>query len=273
MECFRCNAPSRGNFCENCGFKIPTTNIERILLSYIRKGYTYNEILQFLKHEHFIKISLRTLNNRVKTYGIGKRNQNNYHGDVNQLKSVIGEEVQGCGQLLGYLSMWNHLRLNHNIYAPRDHVMTALQQVDPAGTEARRKHQLKCREYESNGPNDCWHIDGYDKLKPFGFPIHGAIDGHSHKILWLKVVQSNNDPKVIADLYLDNVSNLRVVPKTVRSNCGTENIIVARMQCYFRRNHNDEQCGERSYVYGSSHKTKGLKRCGLNFAVSKRHTL
>ena len=155
MECFRYNAPSRGNFCENCGFKIPTTNIDRILLSYIRKGYTYNEILQFLEHEHFIKISLRTLNNRVKTYGIGKRNQNNYHGDVNQLKSVIGEEVRGCGQLLEYLSMWNHLCLNHDIYAPRDHVMTALQKVDPAGTEAQRKHQLKRREYESNGPNDC----------------------------------------------------------------------------------------------------------------------
>jgi len=22
-----------------------------------------------------------------------------------------------------------------------------------------------------------WHIDGYDKLKPYGFPIHGCIDG------------------------------------------------------------------------------------------------
>lgn len=96
MECFRCNAPSRGNFCENCGFKIPTTSIERILLSYIRKEYTYNEILQFLKREHFIKMSLRTLNNRVKTYGICKKSQNNYHGDINQLKSVIREEVRGC---------------------------------------------------------------------------------------------------------------------------------------------------------------------------------
>ena len=28
-----------------------------------------------------------------------------------------------------------------------------------------------------------WHIDGYDKLKPFDFAIHGAIDGYSRKIL------------------------------------------------------------------------------------------
>ena len=27
------------------------------------------------------------------------------------------------------------------------------------------------------GPDFCWHIDGYDKLKPYGFAIHGCIDG------------------------------------------------------------------------------------------------
>ena len=32
-----------------------------------------------------------------------------------------------------------------------------------------------------------WNLDRYDKLKPFGFPIHGAIDGYSRRILWLRV--------------------------------------------------------------------------------------
>ena len=27
------------------------------------------------------------------------------------------------------------------------------------------------------GPNWLWHIDRYDKRKPYGFAIHGAIDG------------------------------------------------------------------------------------------------
>ena len=32
---------------------------------------------------------------------------------------------------------------------------------------------------ELQGPNWVWHLnlDGYDKLKPYGFPIHGCIDG------------------------------------------------------------------------------------------------
>ena len=46
------------------------------------------------------------------------------------------------------------------------------------------------RIYCSNGPNDIWHCDSYDKIKQYGFPIHGAVDGFSWKILILKVVKS-----------------------------------------------------------------------------------
>lgn len=42
------------------------------------------------------------------------------------------------------------------------------------------------RELDPDGSNDVCHMDGYDKLKPFGFPINGAIDGFSMKVLWLK---------------------------------------------------------------------------------------
>ena len=52
---------------------------------------------------------------------------------------------------------------------------------------------------------------GYEKLKPYGFPIHGAIDGYSRKILWLEVARSNNKPEIPAAFYLDCVKELRVV--------------------------------------------------------------
>ena len=77
------------------------------------------------------------------------------------------------------------------------------------------------------GPNYVWHCDGYDKLKPFGFPIHGCIDGlvsiiytcaktmcnttpnrYSRRMLWLKVGPSNNDPSVIAHHFLSCVEVL-----------------------------------------------------------------
>ena len=61
--------------------------------------------------------------------------------------------------------------------------------------------QIKKREYTSPGPNYCWHVDGYDKLKPYGFPIHGAIDGYSRRIMWLKVDRTNNNPEVTASFF------------------------------------------------------------------------
>ena len=48
------------------------------------------------------------------------------------------------------------------------------------------------RIYCSNGPNDVWHCDGYDKIKQYGFPIHGGVDGFSRKILWFYIL---NVPK------------------------------------------------------------------------------
>ena len=30
----------------------------------------------------------------------------------------------------------------------------------------------------TQGPNFCWHIDGLDKLKTYGFAVHGCIDGY-----------------------------------------------------------------------------------------------
>ena len=33
------------------------------------------------------------------------------------------------------------------------------------------------------GPNFIWHLDGYDKLTPYGLTIHGCIDGWGKKFI------------------------------------------------------------------------------------------
>ena len=43
------------------------------------------------------------------------------------------------------------------------------------------------------------HTDGNYKLKRFGFPIHGCIDGFSRKLMWPVVATSKNNPLVIAN--------------------------------------------------------------------------
>ena len=70
--------------------------------------------------------------------------------------------------------------------------MKILKHINPEDSMLRKRHRLQRRVYHNKinncvhylhflfckqGPNYLWHIDGYDKWKPYGFAIHGCIDG------------------------------------------------------------------------------------------------
>ena len=95
-------------------------------------------------------------------------------------------------------------------------------------------------------------MDGYVKLKPFGFAIHGAIDGYSRKILWLRVGVSNNDPLVIASYYLQCLELYRFAPRILRCVLGTENATLKLLQPYFRYSSDDGFAGINSIIMGKS---------------------
>ena len=97
-----------------------------------------------------------------------------------------------------------------------------------------------------------WHIDGYDKLKPFSFPIHGAIDGFSWKILWLNICPSNNDPYIISYFYVNCISDLKCVTRIIRGDRGSVNVAVTVMQRYFRGEYQNFMSGHSSFLFGSS---------------------
>lgn len=100
---------------------------------------------------------------------------------------------------------------------------------------------------------------GYDKLKAYGFPIHGAIDGYSRKILWLKVTRSNNLPSIPARYYVDYVKDSGGCPVLLRTDCGTENGIMAAAQCYFRQEGMDPYAGDKAHRYGPSPKNQRIE--------------
>ena len=89
--------------------------------------------------------------------------------------------------------MWRLLVNDHDIRIPRDMVLQMMRIIDPEGVRQRKAHMLVRHRYYAQGPNYVWHVDGYDKLKPYGFCFNGAIiDGYSRQILWLEVSNSNN---------------------------------------------------------------------------------
>ena len=79
--------------------------------------------------------------------------------------------------------------------------MKVLQEVDPEGVMAWKKKRFKRRVYcnkvwylfisiltmlivlglSLKGPNYVSHMDGYDKLSPYGLAIHGFIDRYIYE--------------------------------------------------------------------------------------------
>ncbi|XP_066275824.1 uncharacterized protein [Branchiostoma lanceolatum] len=113
--------------------------------------------------------------------------------------------------------MWRCLLRKYWLNVRRSTVQRILQEEDPEGSAQRRQRRLIRRDYFSLGPSQVWHIDGNDKLKPYGFCLHGCIDGYSRRCMWLHVGTTNKDAAVVATLYLNTVNQLEGCPQLVRS--------------------------------------------------------
>ncbi len=185
-----------------------------------------------------MKLSYSTLLRRLRKFGLRRRsdrNSNTFQNTVMFARQQIENMLNGPESLSGYQSIWHTLQLN-GVRIPRSVVQALLKEIDPEGTALRQRHRLRRRQYVNPGPNFSWHIDGYDKLKPWGFPIHGCIDGYSRRVLWLNVTRSNSSPDNIAQMYLNTVEELNGCPQNLITDLGTENAIAAGIQCFFCNN-------------------------------------
>ncbi|XP_063446834.1 uncharacterized protein LOC134726364 [Mytilus trossulus] len=143
-----------------------------------------------------------------------------------------------------------HSRCLQNVFiVQKEMVRILLGILDPSGVAARVKRKLKRRHYRSKGPNYIWHLDSYDKLKPYGICVNGCIDGFSRFIIWLRVGRSNNNPRIVAGFYVEALTSLERVPHSIRSDMGTENSYIAEMQSFLRRNGPGSR---KAFLYGTS---------------------
>ena len=217
-----------------------------LISQYFKQGYSNLEILEFLKL-HGISISLSTLKRRLRSLALSRRSTIS----DDDLKNAIEKELGKSGCFVGYRKMWSRQR-KKGVIVKRATVMRCLRELDPDGVDSRRKKRLRRRAYHSKGPNFIWHIDGHDKLKPYGFSVHGCIDGFSRRLIWLEVGSTNKNPEVIAKYYLDAVKQSGGVPRKIRSDDGTENSVIEAIHTYLRSSHNDDNAGERCFVIGRS---------------------
>lgn len=225
---------------------------EQLIRNYFLQDFTNIEIVGFLALQHGITISVRTVKRILHRMRLKRACLAN-ESALEQIVSAILDELENsCGSFAGYRQLTRRLRRKYNLIVRRDTIMKCLRVIDPEGVERRKRRRLKRRRYITPGPNFIWHVDGWDKLAPFGIFIHGAIDGFSRRILWLEVNSTNKNPSVIASHYLNTVQQLGGVPRRMRCDRGTENTIIGTLQQFFRWHGDDEFAGSGSFLEGKS---------------------
>ena len=216
---------------------------------YFKLGFSYTEIILLLHCRHDTRLSLRQLKRILKSRGLRRRrNQENEWNVI----AAIENELNGSGNCVGYRQMHQRMIVKYGFAVARETVRIILKVLDPNGVDVRSRRCLRRRVYRGRGPNFTWHMDGYDKLKPYGFAVHAAIDGYSRRILWLEVSPSNKNPKLIGRYFLDCARQLGGVPRVVRADRGTENINVCAIQRFLRADSNDSFAEDKNFMYGTS---------------------
>ncbi|KAJ8023128.1 hypothetical protein HOLleu_38223 [Holothuria leucospilota] len=183
-----------------------------------------------LLKEQGVSISERHLKRILRKNGLFQRKA---YSSLDAVLTFIAEQLEKSGKLHGY--RWMHQRfINNGLRIPRRAVQFILKVLDPTGVERRRRRRLVRIQYRSRGPNHLWHIDGYDKIKPYGIAIHGCIDGFSRKIIWLQAADTNNNPKLVAWYFINAVEQNGGCPRRIRADKGSENVTVELMQKFFK---------------------------------------
>ena len=223
-------------------------NIEEFVNTYYHMGLQNKEILSCLAHLNGIIISIKTLKRLTKKMRLFRRMN---HSDLLEVATYVLQQCDGSGQLHGY--RWMHAKCVANGFrVNQETIRILLQIIDSEGCQIRTARRLRRRVYRCAGPNAVWHIDGYDKIKPYGICIHGCIDAYSRNIIWLEACTTNNNPHVIAGYFVESVRELDGCPERIRADAGTENVDIEQMQVFLRADHADRFSGPDSFQYGTS---------------------
>ncbi|XP_073340391.1 uncharacterized protein [Pagrus major] len=196
----------------------PRYNIPAAQLIHMRDlGFSWMAISRMLS------VNIRTLYNHRTQLGLV--DYGSFTGianvDLDRLIAEILRQTPGSGET--YVT--GGLR-GRGIRVQRWRVRERLRTVDPVGRALRGRRAIQRRVYNVSAPNQVWHIDTNHKLNPWGFVYHGAVDGYSRCITFLRCCTDN---RASTALHLfQGAVDVFGLPHHVRGDAGSENIDVAR---------------------------------------------
>ena len=126
------------------------------------------------------------------------------------VKDAVLKELNCPGKLFGYRAMNQKLGTEHGIKVPRNLVQNVLYDLHYEGVACRcLENRTKQRNQPLTPKGSMWvvSVDGHDKIcgyqnSTFPLSVYVFIDTFSRKIVSLKVMISNTDPRVIGKQYL-----------------------------------------------------------------------
>ncbi|KAK9819597.1 hypothetical protein WJX72_000124 [[Myrmecia] bisecta] len=127
----------------------------------------------------------RTVSKRLRESGGSFRH---YVSDA-ELLQLLDEfcHITENGRASGHRPRQAGLFSQAGVRPTRAQILSVSRAHDPEGTAARRERVLPRRTYNVTEPMVVWHIDSYEKLKPYGFYVHGGIDGGSNFVVYMTV--------------------------------------------------------------------------------------
>ena len=192
----------------------------------------------------------RTIERLMRQHNLSVRNYTNMSEiELDAKVQEISAMFPNCGEK----TVSGRLR-SVGIIVRRESVRKSLRRVDPVGVLSRRRNVLHRRVYSVKCPNSLWHIDGYHKLIRWRFVIHGAIDGFSRLILYLKV-SANNKADTVYSAFVEAVDEFGL-PSRVRMDMGGENVMVAS----YMIEHQARGPGRGSAITGKSTHNQRIER-------------
>lgn len=180
----------------------------------------------------------------AELYGVGLRTVSRWHENLGCRKRIRegSEDVDGARRamqdVMGGIGLTWGRRLWMGYlcslgYRVRDRtIRSLLRELNPHGNAIRLQRKLVRRVYRVRGPNALWHVDGNHKLKPWGFFIHGAIDGGTRFLLYLYLSTRNTSTTALAP-YKAACARHQGCSR-VRIDAGSENYGIANFQLAVR---------------------------------------